>query len=340
MSSDKKHGLGRGISSLFGGDFSLDEQVENIINKTTGAESKATETPSEPKSAVKKKTSSEIKIPNAVEEDTSNRIQAINVPLSSVSPNPNQPRKSFNPEAISELAESIKSQGIIQPLIVEEIVPGKYSIIAGERRFRAAKEAGIKEVPVIVRKLSELERIQMSLIENIQRENLNPIEEATAYQYLMQRSGMTQEEVSEKVGKSRSTIANSVRLLSLNDSIKDDIISGNLTAGHARALLSLVNPSDQILLRDKIINEDLSVREAERLAEEYNKGHKFIQKKGSKDEDPEISEVVEKFVSAFGARCDIKGTLSKGKLTIKFRSQQDLERIYGLISGGEELFTE
>ena len=105
-------------------------------------------------------------------------------------------------------------------------------------------------------------------------------------------------------------------------------------------MLSLVNPSDQILLRDKIINGDLSVREAERLAAEYNKGHKFIQKKGSKDEDPEISEVVEKFVSAFGARCDIKGTLSKGKLTIKFRSQQDLERIYGLISGGEELFTE
>lgn len=340
MSSDKKHGLGRGISSLFGGDFSLDEQVENIINKTTGAESKTTETLSEPKSAVKKKTSSEIKIPNAVKEDTSNRIQAINVPLSSVSPNPNQPRKSFNPEAISELAESIKSQGIIQPLIVEEIVPGKYSIIAGERRFRAAKEAGIKEVPVIVRKLSELERIQMSLIENIQRENLNPIEEATAYQYLMQRSGMTQEEVSEKVGKSRSTIANSVRLLSLNDSIKDDIISGNITAGHARAILSLVNPSDQQLLREKIINGDLSVREAERLAEEYNKGHKFIAKKGSKEEDPELSEVVEKFVSAVGARCDIKGSLSKGKLTIKFRSQQDLERIYGLISGGEELFTE
>ena len=338
MSNDKKHGLGRGISSLFGGDFTLDEHVDNIINKTTGVEKKP-KTAETKAPAVKKEADSEVKISEPV-KDNPDRIEAVYVPITSVSPNPNQPRKSFDPESISELAESIKSQGIIQPLLVEEIVPGKYSIIAGERRFRAANEAGLKKIPVIIKKLSDLERIQMSLIENIQRENLNPIEEATAYQYLMKRSGMTQEEVSEKVGKSRSAIANSIRLLSLNDSIKDDIISGNLTAGHARALLSLVNPSDQILLRDKIINEDLSVREAERLAEEYNKGHKFIQKKGSKDEDPEISEVVEKFVSAFGARCDIKGTLSKGKLTIKFRSQQDLERIYGLISGGEELFTE
>ena len=338
MSNDKKHGLGRGISSLFGGDFSLDEQVDNIISKTTGTERKS-KPASEAKSDAKKVAAPE-KAAVVKEENNPDRIEAIYVPITSVSPNPNQPRKSFDPESISELAESIKSQGILQPLLVEEIVPGKYSIIAGERRFRAANEAGLKKVPVIIKKLSELERIQMSLIENIQRENLNPIEEATAYQYLMKRSGMTQEEVSEKVGKSRSAIANSVRLLTLNDSIKDDIISGNLTAGHARALLSLVNPSDQILLREKIINGDLSVREAERLAAEYNKGHKFIQKKGSKDEDPEISEVVEKFVSAFGARCDIKGTLSKGKLTIKFRSQQDLERIYGLISGGEELFTE
>lgn len=338
MSSDKKHGLGRGISSLFGSDFSLDEQVDSIINKTT-SEKKADNSIKEEKLS-KKVAKPSMSIPVADKKEDSDALKAINVPITSVSPNPNQPRKSFNPDSISELAESIKSQGIIQPLLVEEIVPGKYSIIAGERRFKAAQEAGLKKIPVIVRQLTELERIQMSLIENIQRENLNPIEEATAYQYLMQRSGMTQEEVSEKVGKSRSTIANSIRLLGLNDEIKDDIISGNITAGHARAILSLVNPSDQILLRDKIVNGDLSVRDAEKLADEYNKGHKFIQKKGSKEEDPEVSEVVEKFVSAFGARCDITGTLTKGKLTIRFRSQQDLERIYGLITGGEELFTE
>ena len=241
---------------------------------------------------------------------------------------------------MDDLALSIKSQGVIQPLVVEEIGPGKYSIIAGERRFRAAKQAGLDKLPVIIRKPSELDRIQMSLIENLQRENLNPIEEATAYQYLIQRSGMTQEDVAEKVGKSRSAVANSIRLLSLNDSIKDDLIAGNISAGHARAILSLVNPSDQMLLRDRIIQSDLSVRESEKLADEYNKGHKFIQKKKRKDDDPEISEVVEKFVTAFGARCAIKGSLSKGQLTIRFRSQQDLERIYELISGGEELFRE
>ena len=151
---------------------------------------------------------------------------------------------------------------------------------------------------------------------------------------------MTQEELAEKVGKSRSAVANSIRLLSLSDSLKDDIISGTITAGHARAILSLVNPSDQSLLREKIVNEDLSVREAEKLAEEYNKGHKFVPKKKEKEDNPEISEVVEKFVSIIGARCDIKGTLDKGRLTIKFRSQHDLERIYELLSGGEELFTE
>lgn len=344
MSNDKKHGLGRGISSLLGGDFSFDESVENIISKNS------TPVPVEiPATSVTKKADKPRKakkdaaaVPSELDENISaeDRITAVYVSIGTVSPNPNQPRKAFNKDLLDELAESIKSQGIIQPLIVEEIVPGKYSIIAGERRFRAAQIAGLEKLPVIIKKPSELDRIQMSLIENLQRENLNPIEEASAYQYLIQRSGMTQEDVAEKVGKSRSAVANSIRLLSLNDSIKDDVIAGNISAGHARAILSLVNPSDQQLLRDKIIDSDLSVREAEKLADEYNKGHKFVQKKSSKDDDPEISEVVEKFVSAFGARCDIKGSLSKGKLTIRFRSQQDLERIYGLISGGDELFTE
>ena len=191
---------------------------------------------------------------------------------------------------------------------------------------------------MIIMTLTEIQRIQMSLIENVQREDLNPIEEAYAYQYLIQRSNMTQEEVAAKVGKSRSAIANSIRLLGLSDKLKDDVISGQLTAGHARAILSLVNPADQQLLREKIIDNELSVREAERLADEYNKGHKVEPKKKGKEEDPEISEVVERFVSAVGSRCEIKGNLDKGRLLIKYRSQQDLERIYSLISGGDALF--
>lgn len=327
MSSDKKHGLGKGIGSLLGS-FDYDSQVESIINKTTASEK------TESASAVSSS------LPVAEKTDKSDSISAIYVPLSSISANPNQPRKSFDEESLKELSISIKEQGIIQPIIVEEIVPGRYSIIAGERRFRAAKMAGINKVPVIIKSLNEMQRIQMSLIENIQRENLNPIEEASAYQYLMRRSDMTQEQVAEKVGKSRSAIANSVRLLSLSDAIKDDLISGQISAGHARAILSLVNPSDQKLLRDKIIERDLSVREAEKLADEYNKGHKIVPKKKDKDDDPEITEIEERFVSAIGNRCEIKGNLSKGKLLIRYRSQQDLERIYSLLSDGGELFTE
>ena len=327
MSSDKKHGLGKGIGSLLGS-FDYDSQVESIINKTTASEN------TESASAVS------TSLPITEKTDKSDSISAIYVPLSSISANPNQPRKSFDEESLKELSISIKEQGIIQPIIVEEIVPGRYSIIAGERRFRAAKMAGINKVPVIIKSLNEMQRIQMSLIENIQRENLNPIEEASAYQYLMQRSDMTQEQVAEKVGKSRSAIANSVRLLSLSDAIKDDLISGQISAGHARAILSLVNPSDQKLLRDKIIERDLSVREAEKLADEYNKGHKIVPKKKDKDDDPEITEIEERFVSAIGNRCEIKGNLSKGKLLIRYRSQQDLERIYSLLSDGGELFTE
>ena len=327
MSSDKKHGLGKGIGSLLGS-FDYDSQVESIINKTTASEK------TESASAVS------TSLPITEKTDKSDSISAIYVPLSSISANPNQPRKSFDEESLKELSISIKEQGIIQPIIVEEIVPGRYSIIAGERRFRAAKMAGINKVPVIIKSLNEMQRIQMSLIENIQRENLNPIEEASAYQYLMQRSDMTQEQVAEKVGKSRSAIANSVRLLSLSDAIKDDLISGQISAGHARAILSLVNPSDQKLLRDKIIERDLSVREAEKLADEYNKGHKIVPKKKDKDDDPEITEIEERFVSAIGNRCEIKGNLSKGKLLIRYRSQQDLERIYSLLSDGGELFPE
>ena len=339
---DRKHGLGKGMGALFGSfDYDAEEKlVEKVMNapseksaETSAAQQKKTATPR------KENANAPVSSPAPVEEKASgNMIRAINVPITSISPNPNQPRKTFDEESLNELAKSIKEQGIIQPLIVEEIVPGHYSIVAGERRFKAAQIAKLDTVPVIIKTLTEIQRIQMSLIENIQRENLNPIEEAYAYQYLIQRSNLTQEEVAERVGKSRSAIANSIRLLSLSDKLKDDVISGQITAGHARAILSLVNPSDQQLLREKIIENDLSVREAERLADEYNKGHKVEPKKKGKDEDPVISEVVERFVSATGSRCEIKGTLDRGKLLIKFRSQQDLERIYSLIAGGEQLF--
>ena len=308
MANEKKRGLGKGISSLMSG-FDFDTQTDDIITKT-------------------------------IKDERKDKMTIVQLDIGHVRPNPNQPRKFFDEEALEGLAESIKSQGIIQPLTVEEIAPGEFSIIAGERRYRAAKIAGLDKVPAIVVSLSEVQRIQMSLIENIQRENLNAIEEASAYQYLIDHSGYTQEMVAQKVGKSRSAIANSLRLLSLSDKMKDDIVSGAMSAGHARAILSLINPADRELLRDKIVHEGLSVRDAEILAESYNKGHKLIQRKKSTEKDTEVVNIEEKFVSAVGARVEIKGSLDKGKLQIKFKSQKDLERLYALLSGGRVLFDE
>ena len=308
MANEKKRGLGKGISSLMSG-FDFDTQTDDIITKT-------------------------------IKDERKEKMTVVQLDIGHVRPNPNQPRKFFDEEALEGLAESIKSQGIIQPLTVEEIAPGEFSIIAGERRYRAAKIAGLDKVPAIVVSLSEVQRIQMSLIENIQRENLNAIEEASAYQYLIDHSGYTQEMVAQKVGKSRSAIANSLRLLSLSDKMKDDIVSGAMSAGHARAILSLINPADRELLRDKIVHEGLSVRDAEILAESYNKGHKLIQRKKSTEKDTEVVNIEEKFVLAVGARVEIKGSLDKGKLQIKFKSQKDLERLYALLSGGGVLFDE
>ena len=308
MANEKKRGLGKGISSLMSG-FDFDTQTDDIITKT-------------------------------IKDERKDKMTVVQLDIGHVRPNPNQPRKFFDEEALEGLAESIKSQGSIQPLTVEEIAPGEFSIIAGERRYRAAKIAGLDKVPAIVVSLSEVQRIQMSLIENIQRENLNAIEEASAYQYLIDHSGYTQEMVAQKVGKSRSAIANSLRLLSLSDKMKDDIVSGAMSAGHARAILSLINPADRELLRDKIVHEGLSVRDAEILAESYNKGHKLIQRKKSTEKDTEVVNIEEKFVSAVGARVEIKGSLDKGKLQIKFKSQKDLERLYALLSGGGVLFDE
>lgn len=308
MANEKKRGLGKGISSLMSG-FDFDTQTDDIITKT-------------------------------IKDERKDKMTVVQLDIGHVRPNPNQPRKFFDEEALEGLAESIKSQGIIQPLTVEEIAPCEFSIIAGERRYRAAKIAGLDKVPAIVVSLSEVQRIQMSLIENIQRENLNAIEEASAYQYLIDHSGFTQEMVAQKVGKSRSAIANSLRLLSLSDKMKDDIVSGAMSAGHARAILSLINPADRELLRDKIVHEGLSVRDAEILAESYNKGHKLIQRKKSTEKDTDVVNIEEKFVSAVGARVEIKGSLDKGKLQIKFKSQKDLERLYALLSGGGVLFDE
>lgn len=311
VSAKKIHGLGKGMGSLLGNfDFDITPDVV-----------------SSPKEKITVQVS---------EEDIKDRVLYVSV--DKITPNVNQPRKSFDDDSLAELSASIKNQGVLQPLLVEKITDGSYVIVAGERRFRAAKIAGLSEVPVIVKSFNEVQRIEVALIENIQRENLNAIDEAAAYQYLIQKSGLTQEEVAEKVGKKRSTVTNSLRLLQLPDQMKDDIVSGVLTAGHARAILSLVNPNDRMLLRDKIIEKELSVREAEEEAQALNEGKKVKVKRAPKARDPYIQGVEDKLLEAFGTKVEVKGNLKKGKLVIPYASQSDLERLYRLLGKSEDLF--
>lgn len=281
-------------------------------------------------------------------EETGSKIMEID--LSSIKPNPNQPRKTFDPDALMDLSNSIKTQGVLQPILVEEIAEGVYVIVAGERRYRAAKMAGLTKIPCIVRSFSDLQRMEISLIENIQRENLNPVEEARAFSYLLTQAGIKQEELAQRVGKGRSTITNSLRLLNLPEKMLEGLEKGYITSGHARALLSVENPADQEILFSRIISEDMSVRQAETLANELNNGKRAIntlplkeEKGASKAKSPEILSIEEKFLSATGCRVEIKGkykngAIRKGKILIPFTSEEELERIYQMLAPGADLY--
>ncbi|MBR1582725.1 MAG: ParB/RepB/Spo0J family partition protein [Spirochaetales bacterium] len=281
-------------------------------------------------------------------EETGSKV--LEIDISSIRPNPNQPRKVFDPDALMELRDSIISQGVLQPILVEEIAENVYVIVAGERRYRAAKMAGLKTVPCIVRNFTDLQRMEVSLIENIQRESLNPVEEARAYAYLLTQSGIKQDELAKKVGKSRPAIANSVRILNLPDKMLDALEKGYFTSGHARALLSVENPADQEILFSKIIDEDLSVRQAETLAQDLNSGKRAVNKlpleeKPAKSDDraPVLVHLEEKFLSATGYKVEIKGKvkngiIKKGKVLIPFTSEEELEQIYQILAPGDELY--
>ncbi|PIE04885.1 MAG: chromosome partitioning protein ParB [Spirochaetales bacterium] len=264
------------------------------------------------------------------------------LPLARIQPNPEQPRTKFDPAALSELAESIRQQGIIQPILAEKKSDGTFIIIAGERRWRAAKEAGLEEVPVIVRDFTREQKLEIALVENIQREDLSPLEEARAYYNLMEALNLSQQEVADKVGKNRSTVANSLRLLKLPESIKASMEEGELTPGHARALLSVTNPADQQLLFHNIVNRNLSVREAETAATEMNRGHKGgsgsrpAASVSARPADPEMAALEQKFIEKLGTRVALKGNMNKGKMEISWFNQNDLDRIYEVIFSSAE----
>lgn len=280
-------------------------------------------------------------------EETGAKV--IEISVEDIKTNPNQPRKTFDPDALMELRDSILAQGVIQPLLVEEIADKVYIIIAGERRYRAAKMAGLKTVPCIIRSFSDLQRMEVSLIENIQREDLNPVEEARAYSYLLTQAGIKQEELARKVGKSRPAVTNSLRLLNLPEKMLDSLEKGDFTSGHARALLSVENPADQEILYGRILDDALSVRQSEALAYDLNRGKRAVaktptvQEKTNTAKSPEILALEEKFLSATGCRVEIKGkykngSIKKGKILIPFTSEEELERIYQIIAPGGDLF--
>ncbi len=261
--------------------------------------------------------------------ENTDTVETLRITL--VEPNKNQPRHSFDNDKIEELAESIKEHGVIQPIIVVRN-DDRYKIVAGERRWRAAKKAGLKEIPAVIRNYSEFEIAQIALIENLQRENLNPIEEALGYQTLMNKFSMTQEDVSDKIGKSRSAIANAVRLLSLDEPIRQKLISGEISSGHARALLSVESPKVRLALLESIIEKGLNVRQTEALA-------KQLQKSKPKKKKPVIDEQVQaqlailedRLSTRLGTKVTLYHDNKKGKIEIEYYGNRDLDRIISII---------
>lgn len=251
--------------------------------------------------------------------------------INEIEPNRNQPRKRFDEDALQELADSIKQYGVLQPLILQK-KDRFYEIIAGERRWRAARLAGLKEVPAIVKDLSPQEAVEIALIENIQREDLNPIEEAQTYQRLIQEFDLKQDELAERVSKSRVAITNSMRLLKLDERVQQMLIDGMLSSGHARALLAIENNEKQYTLAYKVFDEKLSVRETEKLVKQILKD-KPAPKKITSVTDSELiyREIEEKFRNVMGTKVSIHKKNNKGVIEIEFYSNEELERIIDMI---------
>jgi ParB family chromosome partitioning protein len=249
-------------------------------------------------------------------------------PIEELRPHSKQPRKAFNDEKLAELAASIKEKGIIQPLVVRQ-VNDHYQIIAGERRWRAAQKAGLREVPVVIQDVSEDWALEMALIENIQREDLNPIEEAEAYRNLIEGFDLSQEDVARRVGKNRTTVTNALRLLRLPEKVREDVIEKTLSMGHARALLSLEEEEDILEARDEVVKRGLSVRETEALAKKIKTfGRTVKPKKNDKEEkDPQILFLAEELKRALGTQVRIFPKGKGGKVEISYFSPEDLDRL-------------
>ena len=252
----------------------------------------------------------------------------LEVAVDEIEPNPNQPRKIFNSAALGELSASIKSSGVIQPVIVRRQGEG-YQLVAGERRWRAARQAGLSRVPAIVREVTDAESLELALVENLLREDLNPMEEAEAYDKLLARFGWTQEELSQRVGKERSSIANALRLLRLPPPIQDDLRAGRLTMGHARALLALTIASEQLKLRDEILTHEWSVRATEDTVRTATAGRPPRPKQRRRS--AEMTALEDTLQRALMTRVRIVGSDRQGRIEVSYANAEELERLAGLL---------
>lgn len=252
------------------------------------------------------------------------------VEVDRIVPNPRQPRQALDPEALQELATSIQEQGLVQPLVVTE-VEGGYQLLVGERRWRAAQLAGLEMVPVVIREATPQQMVELALVENLQREDLNPLETATAYQQLVEEFGMTQQEVADKVGKNRVTVTNTLRLLKLPDEVKNALLSDEISEGHARAMLRLRGDMAQLQVLQAIINKGLSVRQTEELV------RRMVEEPKTKPKPPqkpsELRALEDKFRQALGTKVSLTQGSRGGRLVIYYYSDEELQGIYDLIVG-------
>lgn len=296
-----KRGLGKGLDSLIPTNVMMESEVKHATVSTA----------------------------SSPEEEKDGTLM---VKLSKVEPNREQPRKNFGEDSLQELAESLKQFGMLQPILVQNR-GDYYEIIAGERRWRAAKIAGLKEVPVIVRELTDQEIVEISLIENIQREDLNPIEEAQAYKRLLTEFHLKQDEVAERVSKSRTAVTNSMRLLKLCDEVQKMVVDDMISTGHARALISIEDPEEQYLIAQKIFDEKLSVREVEKLVKDLHKPPK-PPKEENKTLQAIYQEISERLKQSLSTKVSVSAKQNgAGKIEIEFYNHEDLERLLERITG-------
>lgn len=308
----RKNGLGRGLDALFPEKTPVSrENVRKPVTKPT------------------KKAEMSVKA-DQKNESSNQKKTAMMVKISNVEPNRDQPRKQFDEDALLELSESIKQYGVLQPLLVSD-KKDYYEIIAGERRWRAAKLAGLKEVPVIVKEFSAQELVEISLIENIQREDLNPVEEAMAYKRLMDEFHLKQDEIADRVGKSRTAVTNSMRLLKLSAKVQQMLIDEMITAGHARAILAISDKEKQETVAMRVFDEKLSVRETEKLVKEIKNPKKPKEKKAVENEFV-YKDLENRMKEVMGTKVSIASKSNgKGKIEIEYYSEKELERMFEMI---------